>query len=348
MENLANRVEKLPKMQVHIKIYARILAYMKIKQYLCARIQERINKHKLMTRTQSTHSLTRGGYLRGKEVKDGVTGILRMLAIFFLFVCMEGRAQVRDSVLLRSGRAEDTLLLSVDTLGLDTLVVDTLALDSVALPVEKKPFMALRTNMLYDAVLIPNIGLEVWLGKGFTLGFDWFGSWLYSDKQHVYWQGYGGYLTARYYWGKLAVEQPFHGHHVGIYGTALTYDVEFGGKGYQAAKFGFGGGVEYGYSLPVAKNLCIDFNLGVGYQGGEYKAYLPTDDGTGHYVWLSTHKRRWFGPTKAEISLKWILEARVKKKAPAVEESLPEAEGGEEHAEKQQSQPEEEKKGGER
>ena len=174
--------------------------------------------------------------------------------------------------------------------------------------------MALRTNLLYDAVLIPNIGIEVGLGMGFTIGADWFGTWLSSDKRHWYWQGYGGYLTARYYFGKAAAEQLFTGHHVGIYGTALTYDVEFGGIGYQAAKFGFGGGVEYGYSLRVAESLCLDFNLGLGYQGGEYKKYMPTDDGTGHYVWMSTHMRNWWGPTKAEVSLKWLIGPTKEKK----------------------------------
>lgn len=192
--------------------------------------------------------------------------------------------------------------------------------DSVAQEAKKKPFMALRTNLLYDAALVPNIGVEVGLGKGFTLAADWFGTWLFSDKNHWYWQGYGGYLTARYYFDKdnhqysLTPGQMLSsGHHVGIYGTALTYDVEFGGIGYQAAQFGFGGGVEYGYSLRVAESLCLDFNLGLGYQGGEYKKYMPTDDGSGHYVWMSTHRRHWWGPTKAEVSLKWLIGPGKKK-----------------------------------
>lgn len=186
--------------------------------------------------------------------------------------------------------------------------------DSTQQNSEQHPVVALRTNLLYDAALVPNIGVEVGLGKGFTLAADWFGTWLFSDKNHWYWQGYGGYLTARYYFDKdnpqysLTPGQMLSsGHHVGIYGTALTYDVEFGGIGYQAAQFGFGGGVEYGYSLKVAQSLCIDFNLGLGYQGGEYKKYMPTDDGSGHYVWMSTHRRHWWGPTKAEISLKWLI-----------------------------------------
>lgn len=179
--------------------------------------------------------------------------------------------------------------------------------------VSKAPFMAFRTNVLYDAFVVPNIGLEVYLGANFTLGFDWFGNWIAVDKHHLYWQGYGGYLTARYYFGKQATNQRFTGHHVGIYGSGLTYDVELGGKGYQATKFGFGGGVEYGYSLPIARNWCFDFNIGVGYQGGEYKTYQPTNDGTGHYEWLATYKRNWWGPTKAEISLKWLIGAGQKK-----------------------------------
>ena len=210
--------------------------------------------------------------------------------------------------------------------------------------------MALRTNLLYDAALTPNIGLEVALGDHFSLAADWFYTWISFDQRHFYWQTYGGYLTFRYYFGKANAEQRLTGHHVGIYGTALTYDVEFGGIGYQAAKFGFGGGVEYGYSLNVARNLTIDFNVGVGYQGGEYKRYMPTDDGTGHYVWLSTHKRNWIGPTKAEISLKWLITPPEKKpKAEKIAEQITEKVSEEETPkETPENTPEEtpEKKGG--
>ena len=58
--------------------------------------------------------------------------------------------------------------------------------------------LALKTNLLYDAVLIPNIGVEVSLGKQWTASADWFYTWFSSDNRHRYWQGYGGYLTARY------------------------------------------------------------------------------------------------------------------------------------------------------
>lgn len=172
----------------------------------------------------------------------------------------------------------------------------------------KAQSLALKTNMLYDAVLVPNVGVEVSLGKQWTASADWFYTWFSSDSRHRYWQGYGGYLTVRRYFAQTSNLKPqtsnLSGHHLGAYVLGLTYDVEWGGRGYQADHFGFGAGLEYGYALPISNSLLLDFSLGIGFQDGEYKEYDPIDD---HYVWQSTHKRHWFGPTKAEVTLKWVL-----------------------------------------
>ena len=103
---------------------------------------------------------------------------------------------------------------------------------------------------------------------------------------------------------RKASEKPLTGHHVGLYGQIVTYDFELGGKGYLGDKWSYGGGVAYGYSLPVGHRFNVDFTLGIGYLGGLYKEYIPLD---GHYVWQTTKKRRWFGPTKAGISLVWLI-----------------------------------------
>lgn len=50
-------------------------------------------------------------------------------------------------------------------------------------------------------------------------------------------------------------------------------------------KTNYAAGVEYGYSLPIANRLNIDFTLGVGYWGGKYYEYVPLDS---HYVWQAT------------------------------------------------------------
>lgn len=168
-----------------------------------------------------------------------------------------------------------------------------------------KPFyMGVKTNMLYDLGIVPNVGVEFYLGKNFSIVGNWMYSWWKSDPKAWYWRTYGGDLAVRYWFGKKANEKPLQGHHVGLYGQIVTYDFEVGGRGYLGDRWSYGAGAEYGYSLPVARRLNIDFTLGVGYLGGEFKEYLPID---GHYVWQVTKHRHWFGPTKAEISLVWLL-----------------------------------------
>lgn len=194
-------------------------------------------------------------------------------------------------------------------------VADTTAVSTQEEPKKKSLLFALKTNMLYDAALIPNLGIEVYMGKRWTIALDWFYTWFSSNNRHRYWQAYGGYLGVRKYLGgnnnnsqlsTVNCQFPV-GHHLGAYILGLTYDVEWGGKGYQASKFGFGGGLEYGYSKMIGRRWCIDFSVGVGFQDGEYKEYEPANDGTGHYLWLATKKRHWWGPTKAEVSLKWLF-----------------------------------------
>ena len=169
---------------------------------------------------------------------------------------------------------------------------------------EKKPFfMAVKTNLLYDVALVPNVGLEFYLGQGWSISGNWMYAWWKNDTRHRYWRIYGGELDIRKYFGRKAAEKPLQGHHLGMYAQGLTFDFETGGKGY-LSNFSYGFGLEYGYSLPVAKRLNIDFGLCIGYGGGKYKVYEPEDD---CYVYKETKQRHWFGPTRAEISLIWLL-----------------------------------------
>ena len=180
-------------------------------------------------------------------------------------------------------------------------------------PAPEKPFyMGVKTNMLYDALLVPNIGVEFYLGKNWSIAGDWMYAWWKKDRIHWYWRAYGGGLTLRKWLGRKAQEKPLTGHHLGIYVQALTYDFETGKRGIMGGEPGgdlfdqgnYGAGVEYGYALPIARRLNIDFTIGLGYLGGKYYEYVPMDN---CYVWQSTKKRRYFGPTKLEVSLVWLI-----------------------------------------
>lgn len=164
----------------------------------------------------------------------------------------------------------------------------------------------LTTNLLYDAALVPNIGVGIGVTDRVTLLADWmYARWSNRDKRR-YWRIYGGDVEARYRIGNSHKRSPMGGHHVGVYGSMACYDFQTGRdhRGVLSDKYNYAVGLSYTYSLPVATRLHIDFSLGVGYLWGIYKKHTPIDDCD---VWFSTNKLRWFGPTRAGVSLVWML-----------------------------------------
>lgn len=175
--------------------------------------------------------------------------------------------------------------------------------------------VGVSTNMLYDAALIPNIGIEIPVGSHLTMGADWMYAWWKNSAKNRHWRICGGDLTLRWYFGIPVYNgkrRPLGGHHIGIYGQILQFQIAFGGKGYIAGVPGqsifdkpyLGGGLEYGYSMRVSHRLNIDFSIGVGCLIGEYRTYRSVN---GRYVWESTHDRNLIGPTRIGISLVWLI-----------------------------------------
>ena len=200
-----------------------------------------------------------------------------------------------------------------DTVAFEETVVEEIVVEEIVTPeVTKSFYMNVRSNMLYDALLLPNIGIDFYLGKNITVGANWLYGWWNSMPRHRFWRAYGGELNGRWWFGKEALEKPLTGHHVGVYAQVYTYDFQWGGKGEMGGKPGsnlwnrcfWAAGVEYGYSLPVARRINIDFSLGLGYTQGTYYKYKPIE---GHNVWQSTHKRHYWGPTKLEVAFVWLL-----------------------------------------
>lgn len=200
----------------------------------------------------------------------------------------------------------------VDTVSEEIIIVDVPRIEE--LPAEKcSPlYMGLKTNMLHDALALPSLGVEFYAGKGWSVGLNWTYGWWSKDRSHRYWRAYGGDINVRRWFGSKAKEKPLTGHHLGVYAGVVTYDFEFGGKGYMGGlphrtlwdRCNYTAGLEYGYSLPIARRLNIDFTIGIGYLGGKYLEYEPKANG---YQWLRTRRLHWFGPTKAEISLVWLI-----------------------------------------
>ena len=197
----------------------------------------------------------------------------------------------------------DTVI--IEKVNIDTVYIkETIVVpDTFPQKKEKRPvYMAVKSNLLYDALVIPNIGAEVGICKGLTIGGYYQNIWLRNAARLRWYRLEGFEAEIKYYINKE--RRPFKGHHIGIYGQLLTWDFTHKGRGYLAERWAYGGGISYGYILPIARRLNLDFEVGVGYLGGNMHEYVPMD---GHRVWQSVEPFHWTGPTKLGVTLQWLI-----------------------------------------
>lgn len=172
-------------------------------------------------------------------------------------------------------------------------------------PNKEDPYtLHLRTNLLYDAVLVPNLGAEFGLNNHLSLVGNIMLDWLGFSQKQWYWRIFSGDVELRHWLSTDESTFLRKGHHIGVYAAFYRYDVELGTIDGQMGDFNYGGGISYGYSATLNRSLSLDMSLGIGYMGGKYKKYKYLD---GRYVWQSDEHRNYIGPTKAEVTLVWHL-----------------------------------------
>lgn len=173
------------------------------------------------------------------------------------------------------------------------------------------PRVAVKTNLLHDIALTPDIGAEIMLAKRFSLSVAGVYAWWSNDSRHRFWRIRGGNMEMRVWFGNRRHERALTGHHIGVYGSMHDYDFEFGGKGWQSPKATYGVGISYGYSLPLNRRLNLDLGVKAGYSAGEIIRYKPQ---CGTYVCTGKSFHRYFGITGLEITLVWFPGANNKNK----------------------------------
>lgn len=163
--------------------------------------------------------------------------------------------------------------------------------------------LALKTNLLTDAILMPSLEVEWLIRKNWSLAAHGNVAWWSRDSEHRYYQLAAIYPEARW-WFKT--KGPWHGHYLGVFAGGTWYDLENGGRGYQ----GEGGfvGLSYGYMFPVSRSLSFEVGIGAGYLYTEYEEYLPVPYmGGTHYVYQQTSRMNYLGPLKLKFSFVWRL-----------------------------------------
>lgn len=181
-------------------------------------------------------------------------------------------------------------------------VTDTaLAEDTVAVaPFTTDPLhrFALKTNLLYDAALMPNLELEWRMNSQWSLAVEGALAWWKKDAKHKYYRIAMVSPEIRRWFNTRG---PWHGMYAGLFAGVGKYDLENGGTGYMGNDC-YMVGFSYGYMWPIGRTLSLEAGIGAGYMYTRYKEYNPFE---GHYLYQRTKTLNYFGPLKLKFSLAW-------------------------------------------
>lgn len=164
--------------------------------------------------------------------------------------------------------------------------------------------VAIRTNLLYDAFLLPTLGVEWRINRNVGIKVDgsrsWWGDshgkvqkiWLVSPEVRWY------LLDAKRFYVGASGNFGEYNIYKGVVGSLFSSDT-----GYQGKLWGVG--VTTGYQLRLSNTFSMDFNIGLGYTRSEYDSFNMAGD-TRVYKEKDKTKNFW-GPTQAGVSLVWRI-----------------------------------------
>ncbi|MCC8146813.1 MAG: DUF3575 domain-containing protein [Bacteroidales bacterium] len=166
--------------------------------------------------------------------------------------------------------------------------------------------VAVKNNLLYDATLTPNLGMEFDVGKKSTLdvnvGYNPFN--FSNNKKFKHWLAQPEYR----YWTCESFNGMFfglhaHGGQFNIAGLKLPFGILPKWENRRFEGYFYGGGVSFGYQWILSNRWNIEASLGVGYARIHYDEYECIECGpkSGSDVY------NYFGPTKLTLSFIYFI-----------------------------------------
>ncbi|MDE5744452.1 MAG: DUF3575 domain-containing protein [Paramuribaculum sp.] len=155
----------------------------------------------------------------------------------------------------------------------------------------------LKTNLLYYAILMPNLEVEWKFADRWSAALEFQGAWYAKNDPHKVYRVATVMPEVRYW---IMERSRWNGMYVGAFVGAGLYDLCDGKKGHE----GEGGlvGISAGYMWAIGKHLSLDAGIGLGYLYARDKLYYPRD---GHYLYQLTKNVNYFGPLRLKLSLVW-------------------------------------------
>lgn len=170
--------------------------------------------------------------------------------------------------------------------------------------------VGIKSSLLSDALLSPNLGVEIGLAPKWTLDISGqINAWPISGHKWKHWMAQP---EARYWFC-----QRFGGHFIGIHAIGGQYNFGHLGTKFKilASDFsslldnryqgwGAGAGIGYGYAWPVAKHWNIEAEIGVGFIYTRFDRYPCAECGQRYEHDMPYN---YVGPTKAALSVEYLF-----------------------------------------
>lgn len=171
--------------------------------------------------------------------------------------------------------------------------------------------VAVKTNLLYDALLTPTLGVEVGIAPRWSLEVDGsLNAWTVNDRRWKQWmvqpearywlcQRFSGHFFALH---ALGGQFNFGNLNIGGYnflGTNLKQLEDHRLQGWMA-----GAGLGYGYAWILGKHWNLEAEIGLGWVFSKYDVYKC--QGCGKKV-EEDKTHNYYGPTKAALNLIYVF-----------------------------------------
>ena len=166
---------------------------------------------------------------------------------------------------------------------------------------------AVKSNLLYDSFSFLNVGVECNAGSHWGLEADFIFPWWNAHDNHRITRMLNvGVEAKRYIQGWRDPARALSGFYLGVHANTGIYDWARHSKGYQCDGLFYMGGAVIGYDLYCTDTWRFGFSLGVGAMKTSYTRYEVRNNGK-YTVNKFQGDYLYYGPTKAEISLAWMI-----------------------------------------
>lgn len=169
---------------------------------------------------------------------------------------------------------------------------------------------AIKSNLVSDALLSPNLGIEFGLAPKWSLDISGQTN-LWQIGEHK-WRHWLVQPEARYW-----LCRRFSGHFFGVHAIGGEYNFGHLGLGFKFLGsdfrellnkrfegWGAGAGLAYGYAWPVHRNWNIEAEIGFGWIYTRYDSYPCANCGTR----IDTDRsHNYVGPTKAALNIVYVF-----------------------------------------